>query len=132
MSYGRVKIHSDAKEITIDNVAREVGRAFALHSKNRIDTEKLWRYYRGDTDIQNKKRDPRRDKSQQKHRRKKPFGGIDFEFIYQNVSLSEMYAVSSEIGSLICSIVSLSRTVTLLSSSVSKSTVTQKGVPISS
>ena len=58
MSYGRVKIYSDAKEITIDNVAREVGKAFVLHSKNRIDTEKLWRYYRGDTDIQNKKKHP--------------------------------------------------------------------------
>ena len=56
MSYGRVKIYSDAKEITIDNVVDEVGKAFALHSKNRIDTEKLWRYYRGDTDIQNKKK----------------------------------------------------------------------------
>ena len=41
MSYGRVKIHSDAKEITIDNVAREVGRAFALHSKNRIKSSRL-------------------------------------------------------------------------------------------
>ena len=59
MSYGRVKIYSDAKEITIDNVVDEVGRAFALHSKNRIDTEKLWRYYRGDTDIQNKKKEIR-------------------------------------------------------------------------
>ena len=39
MSYGRVKIYSDAKEITIDNVVDEVGKAFALHSKNRIDTE---------------------------------------------------------------------------------------------
>ena len=61
MSYGRVKIYSDAKEITIDNVAREVGKAFALHSKNRIDTEKLWRYYRGDTDIQNKKKEIREE-----------------------------------------------------------------------
>lgn len=41
MSYGRVKIHSDAKEITIENDARKLGRASALHSKNRIDTEKL-------------------------------------------------------------------------------------------
>ena len=42
------------------------------------------------------------------------------------------WVFSSEISTLSCSIVSLSRTVTLLSSKDSKSKVIQKGVPISS
>ena len=54
MSYGRVKIYSDAKEITANNVVDEVGKAFALHSKNQFDIEKLWKYYRGDTEISKK------------------------------------------------------------------------------
>lgn len=61
MSYGRLKIYSDAKEITENNVVDEVGKAFALHSKNRVEIEKLWKYFRGETDILNKTKEIRKE-----------------------------------------------------------------------
>ncbi len=53
-------------------------------------------------------------------------------FIYQNAILSSMYFFTSAIGILSCFIESRSRTVTQPSSTLSKSYVMQKGVPISS
>lgn len=61
MSYGRLKIFSDAKEITAANVVDEVSKAHALHSKNQFDIEKLWKYYRGETNILLKEREIRKE-----------------------------------------------------------------------
>ena len=52
--------------------------------------------------------------------------------IYQYSSFCSKYFSSSAMGKRICSMLSRSRTVTVSFSRVSKSTVTQKGVPISS
>ena len=49
MSYGRLKIYSDAKEITAQNVVDEVNKAYVLHVQNRSDIQTLWEYYRGKT-----------------------------------------------------------------------------------
>ena len=49
VSYGRLKIYSDAREITAQNVVDEVSRAYALHVCNRADIKTLWEYYRGKT-----------------------------------------------------------------------------------
>ena len=35
VSYGRLKIYSDAKEITAQNVVDEVNRAYSVHVQNR-------------------------------------------------------------------------------------------------
>lgn len=51
MNYGRLKIYSDAKEITAANVAEEVSKAFAVHIRNQADIMMLWDYYRGKTRI---------------------------------------------------------------------------------
>lgn len=51
MSYGRLKIHTDAEEITAENVYDEVQRAYSQHNLNRNDIDRLWRYYRGKTNI---------------------------------------------------------------------------------
>ena len=51
MSYGRLKIYSDAREITAENVVDEVNKAYAVHCRNQIDIKKLWNYYRGKTGI---------------------------------------------------------------------------------
>ena len=59
MSYGRLKIYSDAKEITLANVADEVSKAYATHIRNRTDIKRLWEYYRGKTDILGKKKEIR-------------------------------------------------------------------------
>ena len=59
MSYGRLKIHSDAKEITAQNVVDEVSKAYAVHCRNQTDIAKLWDYYRGRTDILNKEKEIR-------------------------------------------------------------------------
>lgn len=61
MSYGRLKIYSDAKEITAANVVDEVSKAYATHSKNRADIKKLWEYYRGKTKILTKKKEIREE-----------------------------------------------------------------------
>ena len=45
MSYGRLKIYSDAKIITAENVVDEVSRAHALHVQNQADIRALWEYY---------------------------------------------------------------------------------------
>ena len=47
VNYGRLKIYSDAKEITVENVVEEVSRAYTLHVRNRADIKTLWEYYRG-------------------------------------------------------------------------------------
>lgn len=39
MSYDRIKIYSDAKEITVQNVVDEMNSAHALHVQNRSDTK---------------------------------------------------------------------------------------------
>lgn len=61
MSYGRLKIYSDAKEITANNVADEVNKAYAVHGGNRADIKKLWEYYRGKTKIELKKKEIREE-----------------------------------------------------------------------
>ena len=61
VSYGRLKIYSDAREITEANVVDEVSKALALHEKNRTDIEKLWKYYRGETNILNKTKEIRKE-----------------------------------------------------------------------
>ena len=61
MSYGRLKIYSDAKTITADNVVDEVNKAYAVHGRNRADIKKLWEYYRGKTQIEAKKKEIREE-----------------------------------------------------------------------
>ena len=61
VSYGRLKIYSDAKLITTENVVDEVNRAYALHVQNRSDIEKLWEYYRGKTKILTKTKEIREE-----------------------------------------------------------------------
>ena len=61
MSYGRVKIYSDAKEITAQNVVDEVSKAYAVHCRNRAEIQKLWEYYRGKTKILNKTKEVREE-----------------------------------------------------------------------
>ena len=54
MSYGRLKIYTDASEITSMNVREEVAKAYATHGTNRNDIKKLWSEYRGKTEIEKK------------------------------------------------------------------------------
>lgn len=61
-----------------------------------------------------------------------PRFAISYHLSYQNAILSSMYFFTSAIGILSCFIESRSRTVTQPSSTLSKSYVMQKGVPISS
>ena len=61
VSYGRLKIYSDAKAITAQNVVDEVNRAYALHVQNRSDIQKLWEYYRGKTKILTKTKEIREE-----------------------------------------------------------------------
>ena len=51
VSYGRLKIYSDAKIITAENVVDEVSKAHATHVQNQSAIRKLWEYYRGKTNI---------------------------------------------------------------------------------
>jgi SPP1 family phage portal protein len=59
MSYGRRMIHTDASEITIENVVEEVRKAALVHAENRNEIEKLYRYYRGKTAILQKTKEVR-------------------------------------------------------------------------
>lgn len=59
MSYGRVKIYTDASEITRLNVIDEVNKAYATHCVNEIDISTLWNYYRGKTNIESKTKEVR-------------------------------------------------------------------------
>jgi SPP1 family phage portal protein len=61
VSYGRLKIYSDAKEITAQNVVDEVNKAYALHVQNRSDITTLWEYYRGKTKILGKTKEIREE-----------------------------------------------------------------------
>lgn len=61
MSFGRLKIYSDAKEITTANVVDEVSKAYAVHGRNRADIKKLWEYYRGKTRILEKTKEIREE-----------------------------------------------------------------------
>ena len=61
VSYGRIKIYSDAKEITAQNVVDEVNKAYALHVRNRADIKTLWEYYRGKTKILHKTKEIREE-----------------------------------------------------------------------
>lgn len=51
MSYGRIKIHTDAVKITAENVIEEVNKAYAVHAVNQTDIQRLWDCYRGKTKI---------------------------------------------------------------------------------
>lgn len=59
MSYGRRMIHTDASEITINNVVEEVHKAVLVHDVNRAEIDKLYRYYRGKSEILGKKKEVR-------------------------------------------------------------------------
>ena len=59
MSYGSLRIYSDAREITAENVVFEVTKAYAVHAGNQNDIKKLWDYYRGKTRIQAKTKEIR-------------------------------------------------------------------------
>lgn len=61
MSYGRLKIYSDAREITAENVVDEVNKAYAVHCRNQIDIRALWDCYRGKTKIRHKKKEVREE-----------------------------------------------------------------------
>lgn len=61
MSYGRLKIYSDAKTITANNVVDEVSKTYAVHCRNRADIKKLWEYYRGKTEIELKTKEIREE-----------------------------------------------------------------------
>ena len=61
MSYGRLKIYSDAREITAENVVEEVNKAYAVHCRNQIDIKNLWDYYRGKTKIRQKTKEIREE-----------------------------------------------------------------------
>ena len=61
MSYGRLKIYSDAREITAENVVDEVNKAYAVHCRNLSDIETLWDYYRGKTKILHKPKEVREE-----------------------------------------------------------------------
>lgn len=59
MSYGRRIIYSDAPEITAENVADEVRKAFLVHGTNQTEIQKLHEIYRGKTDILGKVKEVR-------------------------------------------------------------------------
>ncbi len=61
MSYGRLKIYSDVREITAENVVDEVSKAYAVHCRNQNDIKTLWDYYRGKTRILMKKKEIREE-----------------------------------------------------------------------
>ena len=61
VSYGRLKIYSDAKTITAENVVDEVSRAHATHVQNQAAIRKLWEYYRGKTQILTKTKEIREE-----------------------------------------------------------------------
>lgn len=61
MSYGRRIIYTDATEITAANVADEVRKAITVHESNRADSEKLYGYFCGKTDILNKTKEIREE-----------------------------------------------------------------------
>ena len=61
MIYGRLKIYSNAKEITAENVVDEVNKAYAVHSRNQSEIRTLWEYYRGKTKILNKTKEIREE-----------------------------------------------------------------------
>lgn len=61
MSYGRLKIYSDAKEITAENVIDEVSKAYAVHCRNQAEIETLWNCYRGKTKILHKTKEVREE-----------------------------------------------------------------------
>lgn len=59
MSYGRREILTDATEITSENVIAEVRAAYAVHTANRTEIEKLYKHYKGETAILGKTRETR-------------------------------------------------------------------------
>ena len=59
MSYGRRKIFTDAREITLENVVEEVRKAVLVHDSNRNEINKLYDYYRGKTPILGKQKETR-------------------------------------------------------------------------
>ena len=61
MIYGRLKIYSDAKEITAENVVDEVNKAYSVHCRNQAEIRTLWEYYRGKTKILNKTKEIREE-----------------------------------------------------------------------
>lgn len=61
MSYGRLKIYSDAREITAENVVDEVSKAYAVHCRNQADIKTLWDCYRGKTKILHKTKEIREE-----------------------------------------------------------------------
>ena len=59
VGHGRLVIYSDAASITAENVVAELKLAAAIHNKNVMDYQYLYRYYRGITPIEKKKNEVR-------------------------------------------------------------------------
>ena len=59
VGHGRLVIYSDAASITAENVVAELKLAAAIHDKNVMDYQYLYRYYRGITPIEGKTNDIR-------------------------------------------------------------------------
>ena len=54
--YGRRIITTDVSEITADNVVSVLEEAMKLHEKNRYEIDYLWKYYKGDQPILQRKK----------------------------------------------------------------------------
>ena len=61
VSYGRRKIYSDTREITVANVKDEVNKAGAVHCQNQSETPTLWKEFRGQTKILQKTKEIREE-----------------------------------------------------------------------
>lgn len=61
MDYGRTVIYTDELEITSQNVVDVVTKAYATHLNNRNMIDKLYNYYKGKTEILNKRKEIRED-----------------------------------------------------------------------
>lgn len=57
--HGRRRIYADKKEITPDNVAEVVGKAYSTHQTNRVEIQYLYDFFRGKQDIRCKQKQVR-------------------------------------------------------------------------
>lgn len=57
--FGRRKIFTDVKDITIDNVVQVLRTSLVVHLRNKVEIEYLYRYYRGKQPILDRKKDVR-------------------------------------------------------------------------
>lgn len=61
MNYGRNVIYSDEKSITRENVKKIVTEAYGKHMANKVAADKLYRHYKGETEILSKKKEVREE-----------------------------------------------------------------------